>query len=49
MLGTLIGLEAIFDVVPDGWESKVLAACAVCGSPRQRQRAQGVTDGVGMG
>lgn len=31
VLGTLIGLEAIFDVVPNGWEAKVLAACAVCG------------------
>lgn len=31
VLATLIALEAIFDVVPDVWEGKVLAALAVLG------------------
>lgn len=31
ILATLIALEAIFDVVPDVWEGKVLAALAVLG------------------
>lgn len=31
VLGTLIGLEAIFDVVPDIWEGKLLSALAVLG------------------
>lgn len=31
VLGAAIALEAIFDVVPAGWESKVLAALAVLG------------------
>ncbi len=31
ILGTLVGLEAIFDVVPAGWESKILAALVVLG------------------
>lgn len=31
ILGTAVGLEAIFDVVPDVWEGKVLAALVVLG------------------
>jgi ABC-type phosphate transport system permease subunit len=31
ILGTLVGLEAIFDVVPDVWEGKILAALVVLG------------------
>ena len=31
VLGTAIALEAIFDVVPDVWEGKVLSALAVLG------------------
>lgn len=31
VLATLVGLEAIFDVVPDLLEGKLLAALAVCG------------------
>ena len=31
VLGTLIGLEAIFDVVPDVLEGKLLSALAVLG------------------
>ena len=31
VLATLIGLEAIFDLVPNGWETKMLAALTVCG------------------
>jgi hypothetical protein len=31
ILGTLVGLEAIFDVVPAGWESKILATLVVLG------------------
>lgn len=31
VLGTLWALEAIFDVVPAGWESKALQALAVLG------------------
>ena len=31
ILGTLVALEAIFDVVPDVWEGKVLSALAVLG------------------
>jgi len=30
-LGTLVGLEAIFDLIPAGWESKILAALVVLG------------------
>jgi len=30
-LATLVGLEAIFDVVPDVWEGKILAALVVLG------------------
>jgi hypothetical protein len=31
VLGTLVGLEAIFDLVPAGWESKILSALVVLG------------------
>lgn len=31
VLGTAVGLEAIFDVVEAGWESKILAATVVLG------------------
>lgn len=31
ILGTLTALEAIFDVIPDGAQAKVLAALTVCG------------------
>jgi hypothetical protein len=31
ILGTLVGLEAIFDVVPDVWEGKILSALVVLG------------------
>lgn len=31
ILATAIALEAIFDVVPDVWEGKVLSALAVLG------------------
>lgn len=31
VLGTLVALEAIFDVLPDLWEGKVLAALSVLG------------------
>ena len=31
VLATLIALEAIFDIVPDVWEGKVLSALAVLG------------------
>ena len=30
-LATLVGLEAVFDVVPDVWEGKILAALVVLG------------------
>lgn len=30
-LGTLVALEAIFDVVPDVWEGKILQALTVLG------------------
>lgn len=30
-LGTLVGLEAIFDLVPDVWEGKILSALVVLG------------------
>lgn len=31
VLATVVGLEAVFDVVPDVWEGKVLAALVVLG------------------
>lgn len=31
ILGTVVALEAIFDVVPAGWESKILATLVVFG------------------
>lgn len=31
VLATLVGLEAIFDVVPDVWEGKILSALVVLG------------------
>lgn len=31
VLGTLYALELIFDVVPEGTQTKALAALAVCG------------------
>jgi hypothetical protein len=31
ILGTLVGLEAIFDLIPAGWESKILATLVVLG------------------
>ena len=31
VLGTLVGLEAIFDLIPAGWESKILATLVVLG------------------
>jgi len=31
ILGTLVGLEAIFDIIPAGWESKILATLVVLG------------------
>ena len=31
VLATLVGLEAIFDIVPDVWEGKVLQALVVLG------------------
>jgi hypothetical protein len=30
-LATLVGLEAVFDVIPAGWESKITAALVVLG------------------
>ena len=31
VLGTLVALEAIFDLVDDNWEGKILSALAVLG------------------
>lgn len=31
ILGTLVGLEAIFDLIDAGWESKILSALVVLG------------------
>lgn len=31
LLATAVGLEAIFDVIDDGWEAKILAALVVLG------------------
>lgn len=31
VLATAVGLEAVFDVVEDGWEAKILAALVVLG------------------
>ena len=31
VLATAVGLEAIFDIVPDVWEGKILAALVVLG------------------
>lgn len=31
VLGTLVGLEAVFDLVPDVWEGKILSALVVLG------------------
>lgn len=31
ILATLVGLEAIFDLIPAGWESKIMAALVVLG------------------
>lgn len=31
VLGTVVGLEAVFDIVPAGVESKILAALVVLG------------------
>jgi hypothetical protein len=31
VLGTLVGLEAIFDLVPDVWEGKILSTLVVLG------------------
>jgi hypothetical protein len=30
-LATLVGLEAVFDIIPAGWESKIIAALVVLG------------------
>lgn len=30
-IATVVGLEAIFDLVDDGWEAKILAALVVLG------------------
>ena len=31
VLATAVGLEAVFDVIDDGWEAKILAALVVLG------------------
>lgn len=31
VLATAVGLEAVFDVIEDGWEAKILAALVVLG------------------